>query len=428
MVYAWILSQLNNSYSQLSGSLILYLFDFLIPRMLEIVLTPFVHPEIFWIILPLIAATMLVIFYFGRYRNEELGFSSAFSNNIALMFVGINLMQQLSSNNLLLTNKALFIYAIIVYNLVQLVLNYFHLMPKKISFVINSAVPVNVITYLAILIVYSNIAVDFSTIIASIMLILIFYGVSKIIWIFVPLSRGSKILRGLQEKKALKLKMKEELISRRNENLSLNEKGLVIFGAALYLIIYLALFLINKFWFNLSEYYLLIFSAYFITYSFFYMKIKRLSLANLLFNLVPTRRDRGVLIGLLVFFYYMIFSSLAVSAFKIPEYEANNLTLIISILAVSVSSEIFFRGVIQRGLKIRFNKDVSIAIQALLWALLKGDVFLASFATIPYALMGLIIAYPVGLLLGYVKEEWYLDSSISASLTFGILSIILLLL
>ncbi|MDD3888246.1 MAG: CPBP family intramembrane metalloprotease [Patescibacteria group bacterium] len=424
MSYTWILSPFNDSYVNLSQNLIIYVIGTLIPKMLQIILTPFYYPDIFWIILPLIAATILMILYFGRHRNEELGWNSAFGNNIALMFVGINLIQELSGRDLLLSSKAFFIYMLIVYNIVQLFMNYFHLLPKKVSFLINSAVPINVITYLAILIAYSDLTPDSSTMIASIIIFLIIYGISKIIWIFVPMSKGSKILYTLQEKKAMKLKIREAMMNKKNENLNLKENGFINLGIIMYLIIYVSLFLINKLWIDISEYYLIIFSAYFLIYSLIYMKLKRLSFANLLINERPVKKDIGIFIGLLLFFYYIISSNLIIDAFNAKSYHVNNFLLIVSIVFASVSSEVFFRGVVQRALKLKFNKNMSVGISALLWSILKADIFLVTLGSIHLAFFGLIIIYPIGLLLGYLKEEYYLDSAISASLTMSILSVI----
>ncbi|MFA5303125.1 MAG: CPBP family intramembrane glutamic endopeptidase [Candidatus Nanoarchaeia archaeon] len=423
MVYSWILSSLNDSYAELSKKLLLFIFNFLIPRLIEIVFTPFNYPNILWIITPLIAATLLMIFYFGRYKNEQLGWNTAFGNNIALLFVGLNLLQVLWQKDSLLSNKAFFIYSLILYNIIQLIINYFHLVPKGISFIINSTLPVNFINYFAIIIVYSNINLDFVTLIAGIVFFLIIYTINKIIWVFVPMSKGSKIFVTLRQKKIEKFKEREERFIKRNENLSIYSDKMSKIGIVFYLILYFSLFIINKFVFDLKDYYLLILSAYFIIFSVIYLKKKKLGLDCLLLKGNPVKKDMGVLIGILIFFYYLVTSNLFTSLVKTNNYSPNMILLIFSILLTTISSEFFFRGIIQRALKIKNSKNKSVAIQALLWSILKFDVFNASFSTIHYALVGIVIIFPIGVLLGYVKEEWYLDSSISASLTAGILSI-----
>jgi membrane protease YdiL (CAAX protease family) len=426
MVYSWIFSFLNTSYAELSAKLIIFVFDFLIPRLIELFLTPFYYPDILWIIFPLIAATILMIFYFGRYKNEQLGWNTAFGNNVILLFVGLNLLQILWQKEMLLSNKAFFIYFLIFYNIIQLIINYFHLVPKGISFIINSTLPTNFINYFAIIIVYSSIVFDFTTIIAGAVFFLILYTLNKIIWIFVPMSKGSKIFVALQQKKINKIKEREERFIKRNENLSTYSDKMSKIGIILYLLIYILLFIVNKFFFDLTDYYLLIFSAYFFVFSIIYMKKKNLDWNCLLLNNSPVKKDIGIVLGILIFFYYLITSNLFTSFFKSNDYTPNVILLIFSILLTTISSEIFFRGILQRALKIKNSKTKSIAIQAFLWSILKMDFFNLSFFTIHFALIGILILFPIGLLLGYIKEEWYLDSSMSASLTASILSILII--
>lgn len=426
MVYSWFLSPLNDSYTTLSAKLIIFLYDFLIPRLIEIVLTPFKYTDLFWIITPLITATLLMIFYFGRYKNEQLGWNTAFGNNIVLLFVGLNLLQVLFQKDSLLSNKAFFIYLLILYNIIQLIINYFHLVPKGISFIINSTLPINFINYFAIILVYSDISLDFTTIISGIIFFLILYAINKIIWIFVPMSKGSKIFVTLQQKKIEKFKIREERFIKRNENLSTYSDKMSKIGIILYLILYISLFIVDKLFFDLNNYYLLIISAYFIIFSIIYMKKKHLKGNGLLLNGSPVKKDIGVLLGFLIFFYYLLTSNLFTSFLKTNDYSPNIILLIISILVTTISSEFFFRGVIQRALKIKNSKTKSVAIQALLWSILKMDFFNMGFSTILSAIIGIMIIYPIGLLLGYIKEEWYLDSSLSASLTASLLSIVTL--
>jgi membrane protease YdiL (CAAX protease family) len=364
-----------------------------------------------------------MLFYFGRYKNEQLGWNTAFGNNIALLFVGLNLLQVLWQKELLLSSKAFFIYFLMFYNIIQLIINYFHLVPKGISFIINSTLPVNFMNYFAIIIVYSQISLDFITLIAGIVFFLILYAINKIIWVFVPMSKGSKIFMTLQQKKIEKFKMREERFIKRDENLSIYSDKMLKWGVILYLLMYISLFIVNKLFFDLENYYLIILSAYFIVFSLVYVKKKKLNGYALLLNTSPIKKDVGVLIGVLIFFYYLMTTNLFMPILKTNSYSPNIALLISSVVLISISSEFFFRGIVQRALKIKNSKNKSIAIQALLWSILKMDFFTMTFSTIHLALIGTLLIYPVGLLLGYIKEEWYLDSSISASLTAGILSI-----
>lgn len=427
MTYIWLLSPLNNSYLNIAGNLINFIIGFLFPRIFEILATPIINPELLWIVSPLIIASILMILYFGRYRHEELGWNTAFSNNIILIFVSVNLVQQLAGNGALLSGKAMFIYGLLIYNFIQLLINYFHLVPKGISFLINSTVPTNFLNYFAIILVYSNIPLDITTIIASVVLLILLYILSQLALVLVPMSKGSKIFIGIMKKKEEKIEKREQMRMKRNENLHLDEYKPTIILIGVFLIIYIALFLINKLIINISEYYLIIISAFFIVSTIIFVKIKKLSIRNLLISDNPLKKDIGIFAGIGLFVYYVVASNIFVYVIEVPNYSPNIYLLITSILLVSISAEFFFRGIIQRGLKIKHNKLISVSIQALLWSLLKADVFLVTFLTIPNALIGLLLVYPVGLLLGYIKERGHLDSTISASLIMGIFSIIFLL-
>lgn len=428
MVYDWILSPLNNSYDNISTNTITYLFNNLVPRLADLILTPIVHPKIFWIVLPLIIATTLMILYFGRYRNEQLGWNTAFSNNIVLVFVSIDLIKHLFESNSLLNSTAFFVYFVLLYNTVQLVLNYFHLIPKYVSFVINSTIPINVMQYLAILLTYSNIPFDSTTLIASGLLLILIYGISKLIWMIVPISRGAKIFKTKEEKKEAKKKINEERKLKMHEDLKKKDAKLLNFGIITYLSLYLVLMVINKIFIDLTNVYLIILSAYFLSFSAYYIKKKKIKIQNLLIEGNKKSINLGIIFGFLIFFYYIISSNFFIQAFNINGYITNNIMLIFNITAITISGELFFRGILQRGLKVSHEQNYSVGLQALLWALLKQDFFNITLITIPNALIGIIIVYPIGLLLGYMKEEWSFDATISASVTNALLSIISLVL
>ncbi|MBN1924005.1 MAG: hypothetical protein JW791_04580 [Nanoarchaeota archaeon] len=429
MVFTWFLSPLNNTYINISANIVAYFIEMFFPRLTKIILTPFVYPGLLWIVLPLVAATILMILYFGRYRNEQLGWSTAFSNNIVLIFVSINLLQHLSGQQLLLSDKALFVYLVLLYNLTQLIINYLHLIPKGVSFIINSTIPINVIHYVAIIITYSDIVFDATTFLAIFILILLIYGLARILWFFVPMSKSAKTFTTIKERKAKESEQIEQVILKHTEDIKKerDDKSLqyLLIG---YIILYLLLFLINKFLLNLEDYYLIILSLYFIISSLAYMRFKKLSWTNLYTKGSVLRRNLSVLVGVLIFAYYIIASNFFINTFSVNSYNTNRFLLIITIIITSLSCEFFFRGIIQRGLKAVHNENYSVAVQAFFWSLLKHDLFIAGSNNLINALIGVILIYPIGLLLGFMKESWRFDSALTASLTNSALAIIFLLL
>ncbi len=421
MAYSWFFAPINSTYIGISSKIIIYFIETLIPRLIELFLVPFIYPEIFWIIAPLITAVILMSLYFGRYKNESIGWNDAFAGNIALLFVGLNLLQVLWNKEMLLSGKALFIYCILAYNISQLILNYFHKMPKKLSFFINSVLPINFINYFAIILIYSDIVLDFSTFIAGIFFFLIVYLISRILWRIAPMSRGSKIFLAMKEKKSLIEKKKADIQSDKSFKENPAKLGMII-----YLILYFALIIIDRIYIDLSDYYLLIISAYLIIFSIYYIKGKKIDAKQFIKGKHP-ELIIGVFLGLLIFAYNLIVSGFFANALGAKEYNPIPLVFIISIAAISFFGEFFFRGAIYAWLKEKYSKHVSILIQAALFAILASDIYNIGLSTISFALASFLISFQVGILIGYARDEWGIASAISTSASAGILSIIMII-
>ncbi len=421
MAYSWFFASINSTCLGISSKMVAYFIETLIPRLIELMIVPFTHPEILWIIAPLITAIILMSLYFGRYKNESIGWNDAFAGNIALLFVGLNLLQVLWNKEMLFSGKALFIYCLLGYNISQLILNYFHKMPKKLSFFINSVLPINFINYFAIILIYSDVAWDLFTFIAGIFFFLIVYFISKILWMIAPMSRGSKIFLAMKEKKSIAEKKKADA-----KNNDAPKKNLASVGIMLYLILYFALILIDRLFIDLSDYYLIIISAYFIIFSLGYIKDKKINAKQLLKDKYPAVII-GSSLGLLIFIYNLIASGFFASALGAKEHFQNIPLFIISIIAISFFGELFFRGIIYESLKAKYSKHLSVLIQAALFAILASDIYHISFEKISFALASFLIAFQVGVLLGYARDEWGIASAIGASGFAAMLSIIMIM-
>ncbi len=426
MVFDWILSPMNSSYEHISRNLIVYMIAKFIPQLTALLTTPIVHGEIFGLVLPLIIATISLTLYFGRYRNEEIGWNTAFSNNVFMLFIVGNLIVRIWNTDPI-SNKAIFVYLLAAYTTSQLVLNYLHKIPKEISFKLNSTINTNLICYLAIVIVYSDMEFNSATILASTSIFVAFYLVKKFIWLFIPMSKGSKIFTAIQKKREERERIMELRRLKRNESLNLNEFNKIKMGITIYLLLYIALFIINKLIIDISEWYITILSIFFIAFFFYYIRSNNLRMKNLLLKGEPIKRDVGIVIGIIIFIYYIITSNFFIYLFGDGNYNGSKIAAATSIITGTIGGELFFRGIIQRGLKIRFNKRLSVGVQALLWSILKADLFNITPSTALNAIIGVIIIYPIGLLLGYIKEELWFDSSLSASMTNSLLALISLL-
>lgn len=145
-------------------------------RALEILKQPAINKEMLWILLPLIAALFLIEFYFARYKKEELGWNTAVSNALVLLFVGLNLCSFLYSSkagqNMLVgfgpevelvvlsvaLKKSAIAYFIILESVFLLILNFFHLANKCFAFGISSGMILNFMGVMAIIFVYTPVS------------------------------------------------------------------------------------------------------------------------------------------------------------------------------------------------------------------------------------------------------------------------------
>lgn len=149
----------------------LWVIAAVISRFWELVSAPFVHTQMQWIIIPLILTFFLTEFYFFRHTDEELGWNAALVNSLVLVFVAIDLTKTVFHDQpplmvaklfgqSLSTGENLSMFLVIIFigclGFGLAAINYFHLLPRKIAFILSSHPPINFIAYFAIVMVYST--------------------------------------------------------------------------------------------------------------------------------------------------------------------------------------------------------------------------------------------------------------------------------
>lgn len=147
-------------------------------RIKDIATAPAEHTEMIWILFPLIITMLLIEFYLGRYRDEELGWNTALGNSLVLVFVGIDLLRRIygesffsniSMNTIIYFNPhALLAVAVLSTGMIMILVDFFHAIPKSLAFVMSSPLTVNLTSYLAVIFIYSNLPLDFVSAIAAI--------------------------------------------------------------------------------------------------------------------------------------------------------------------------------------------------------------------------------------------------------------------
>lgn len=158
--------------------MVAFSFTLFLERFSALIRAPFINPEMLWIVLPLLLTLILVELYFGSHKDEGLGWNTALSNSLVLIFVSLNLMQhiyQIEGNLFRTAFGAGFYIALFVFvlGILLFLADFFHWMPEKLAFVISAHLPVNITAYTAIVLVYNNVPLDLMTFLAWFLIILV---------------------------------------------------------------------------------------------------------------------------------------------------------------------------------------------------------------------------------------------------------------
>ncbi|MBI3034137.1 hypothetical protein HYY72_03175 [Candidatus Woesearchaeota archaeon] len=171
-------------------------------RIKEILFAPINHPEMVWIAIPLLITLLFLEFYFGRYRDEELGWNTALGNSLLLVFVGLDLLRRIYGERFFstITLKALppisayaiIAIAILAIGLIMILINFFHLLPKSFAFIMSSPLAVNLSSYLAIAFIYSSITIGIASLTAAFIIFISAILLIDIIHLFEPKYKAPK--------------------------------------------------------------------------------------------------------------------------------------------------------------------------------------------------------------------------------------------
>ncbi len=175
-------------------------------RFEELVMAPANYPDMLWFSIPLLFATIMVAFYFGRYQKEELGWNTAFENSMIFLFVSVDIVRRMYESevpytwlNILHNPLYLSITAGLAgFSLLSMWIVYYHLLPKRFTFALFSKVTVRIALYLIMALVYAGVPADWNTVAAALILFLIVWSVVKIIQLIQRLA-GKRRLEAEEE-------------------------------------------------------------------------------------------------------------------------------------------------------------------------------------------------------------------------------------
>jgi hypothetical protein len=173
-----------------------YLSVDLFNRGVDVVEAPIHTPDMLWMLLPLLATLLLMEFYFGRYKEEELGWNTAFGNALVLAFVSIDLFRHLYEPSgqtifqFILSASDIKIIAplwIMGLALLLIIVDFFHFLPKKIAYIVSSPTYINLIGLLGIIVVYTtSVPLDWTTVFACVVLFVIANLISLMLYYVIP--------------------------------------------------------------------------------------------------------------------------------------------------------------------------------------------------------------------------------------------------
>jgi len=106
----------------------------------EIFSAPLRDLSILWLLVPIILFWLVLEVYFGRYKEEKLGWNSALGYGLSMFWIVIISLRTLFSNNfeLFSIDKLLFVIFIALYSVFIIFVSFTHRMKSKIFFLFTS--------------------------------------------------------------------------------------------------------------------------------------------------------------------------------------------------------------------------------------------------------------------------------------------------
>lgn len=192
------------------------------------------YPDVLWLVFPLIVATVVMLVYFEKYRDERPGWNTHVENSLVLFFVSLYLLRQIYSvgnagllNFVFFPEKTVVSAVVLLVGVVLLLLNFEHFLPEKVANNISSPLTTNLFAYIIVLYVYSSSPQPAWIIIVS--LILLFTLLLAILnLIKIPFQKLFSHLRKLKEKEkfAEVLQEKRDIQKKKTELLREQKKFL----------------------------------------------------------------------------------------------------------------------------------------------------------------------------------------------------------
>ena len=204
------------SFQEILTRFIEYFLNVVIPRATEMVVATIQKKETLEILIPLTVTLFLVQVYFGRNKDEQIGWNTAYANCIVLLFVTANLgayvyenygLTAFYENGTQAYYKTLFVIILGLTAVCLMFIDFFHSIDERMSFLLSSSIFISLIAFVATVLVYSEIPFDKVTLITSLFILLaliIFFGIVK--WMIPPSEKAEEFLEKKKEKRERKVR------------------------------------------------------------------------------------------------------------------------------------------------------------------------------------------------------------------------------
>jgi uncharacterized membrane protein len=174
--------------------------------------------ELLWTVLPLVFATIVMLFYYEKYE-EKPGWESHVANSMVLLFVSAMMLKYIYNiNNLGAINyvdfpgKFFVSLAVLILGLIMLLMNFQRFLPEKTARAIASPLTMNLLAYVLLLYVYSETKDGVGAFLALLFLYVALLLVFNLIRM--PIKSLFNLLKKMKEKEKLEevMKKKKEII------------------------------------------------------------------------------------------------------------------------------------------------------------------------------------------------------------------------
>ena|SRR3989344_518919 len=178
-------------------------FPRVVERTQELVTAPSHFPDMIWMIIPLVAITFIMTFYFSTHKFEKMGWDTAVCNSMVGLFVAMDLLRYMynttspgSIQNWFIDPIEILVILFVVAESLFLVLTeWTHFLPQKIAFFISSPLPVNLTSYVVMAIIYTDVPVDWYTLVSALVLFFVLLLVLQIIKIVINVEEKRKLAK-----------------------------------------------------------------------------------------------------------------------------------------------------------------------------------------------------------------------------------------